>query len=250
MNFDDKTEQSVKIIKEVLGLDKLQDVGIAGAQTRAKGALAAKNAKSVVLLNSMAVFTEKGIAETTVQDLLDAAKISRRTFYKYFRNKVDVLESIYKMSIELLIVRFKKNMSNSQNLGDVVSGCIDVYFDYHAELGSIIQMMQEEAMRSGSPLAPHRMEAQREMISIMDHELMRFQGGRIDPWAYYMLMWALENASMNLLTKTPCEAEDVNRCKNVLMGVASAVLVVNPEDRAPMPAAPEFGLDPFSRKKI
>ena len=248
MSLDEKTERSVKMIKEVLGLEGTQGEGGTGDQSNAKGPLAAKNAKSVVLLNSMAVFTEKGITETTVQDLLDAAKISRRTFYKYFRNKVDVLESIYKMSIELLIARFKKKMSDAHSLGDVVTSCIDVYFDYHAELGSIIQMMQEEAMRSDSPLATHRLAAQKEMISIMDSELMRYQGVRIDPWVYYMLMWALENASMHLLTKTPCEAEDVNRCKNVLRGVASAVLVVNPADRAPMPTAPEFGLDPFAKR--
>lgn len=248
MSLDEKTEQSVRNIKMVLGLDRPEGIGDVGEGGKTKGPLALKNARSVVLLNSMAVFTEKGITETTVQDLLDAAKISRRTFYKYFRNKVDVLESIYKMSIDLLIARFKKRMTSAENLGDVVSSCIDVYFDYHSELGSIIRMMQEEAMRSESPLAPHRLEAQKDMIDIMDNELLRFQGTRIDPWVYYMLMWALENASMHLLTKTPCQPKDVERCKNVLRGVASAVLVTNPADRAPMPTAPEFDVDPFARK--
>lgn len=35
-----------------------------------------------------------------------AANVSRRTFYKYFSNKMEVLESIYHMAVSLLLARF------------------------------------------------------------------------------------------------------------------------------------------------
>ena len=42
--------------------------------------LPGQGAKADVLFNAIGVFASKGIADTTVQDLLDAANISRRTF--------------------------------------------------------------------------------------------------------------------------------------------------------------------------
>jgi len=248
MSLDEKNRQSIENIKTVLGLDQLKQ--ISPDEENVKKPQSLQNAKAMVLLTSMSVFAGKGIAETTVQDLLNAANISRRTFYKYFRNKIDVLESIYVRTGKLLISRFKQKMSDANNMGDVVNASIDAYFDYHAELGSIIRMMEEEAVRSDSPLAPHRLEVQRKIVAMVENELMKFQGVRLDPWVLYSLVWALESASMHLLTETPCEVEDVERCKNVMRGVASAVLVLNPDERSPIPKAVESGRNLFEKSEI
>ena len=67
-------------------------------------------ARAEILIHSMYVFAQRGLARTTVQHLLDAAKVSRRTFYKYFRNKMDVLESIYRIFIDNMLLHFHQEM--------------------------------------------------------------------------------------------------------------------------------------------
>src|SRR4051812_34990074 len=44
-----------------------------------------------ILASAIAVFTKKGAAATRVEDILESAGVARRTFYKYFRSKDDVL---------------------------------------------------------------------------------------------------------------------------------------------------------------
>ena len=101
----------------------------------------------------------QGIAETTVNDLLEAARVSRRTFYKYFAGKLEVLESIYHSAVQLLLARFGGLRSEAGSDEDWLRAMVSLFFDYHLAVGPIIRMMQEEALHAGSPLAAHRQRA-------------------------------------------------------------------------------------------
>ena len=175
-----------------------------------------QGAKSDVLFNSIGVFAHKGIAETTVQDLLDAANISRRTFYKYFKNKVDVLECIYKMASELLTTRFRVEMGHTESLSEFVVRCVDMYFDYHINLGPLVRMMTEEARRSDSPLAAHREALIHEIVELFQDKYSQMVGKRLDPQVFYAIIWGMESASIHVLTETSCSVEEVNRWKLVM----------------------------------
>ncbi len=193
-----------------------------------------QNAKANVLFYSIGVFAKKGIAETTVQDLLEAANVSRRTFYKYFKNKVDVLESIYEIASNMLITRFREEMGQA-SVADFVVRCVGLYFDYHTTLGPLVRMMTEEARRSESPLAQHREKTIDHLVHLFDEKYFEKVGLRLDPQVYYALIWAMESASINLLTNTKCTPEDVERCKNVMAAIAARVMVNNPEEIIPLP---------------
>lgn len=193
-----------------------------------------QNAKANVLFYSIGVFAKKGIAETTVQDLLEAANVSRRTFYKYFKNKVDVLESIYEIASNMLITRFRAEMGQS-SVADFVVRCVSLYFDYHTTLGPLVRMMTEEARRSDSPLAQHREKTIDHLVNLFDDKYFETVGVRLDTQVYYALIWAMESASINLLTNTQCTPEDVERCKNVMAAIAARVMVNNPEEGIPLP---------------
>lgn len=197
-----------------------------------------QGAKSDVLFNSIGVFAHKGIAETTVQDLLDAANISRRTFYKYFKNKVDVLESIYKMAAELLTTRFKLEMSQAQSLSDFVVRCVDMYFDYHINLGPLVRMMTEEARRSDSPLAAHREALIHELVEMFQEKYQETENQRLDPQVFYAIIWGMESASIHVLTETSCSVEEVNRWKLVMRSLAARSLVSDPALRPDLPLEP------------
>jgi len=197
--------------------------------------LPGSGAKSDVLLNAIGVFTCKGIAETTVQDLLDAANISRRTFYKYFKNKVDVLESLYKLTAEILSARIKSERSVTNSLSEFIMSCVDIYFDFHATLGPLLRMMTEEARRSGSPLAPHREASIDNVVSLFDDKYYEVEGAHPDRLALYALIWAIESASIDLLTNTDGSEEVVARYKSVMRAFASRIISPSDDDRPDLP---------------
>ena len=67
------------------------------------GSLRLQLARADIARASIAVFSKLGADATRVEDLLAAADVARRTFYKHFRSKDDVLAAIYEMvSRELL----------------------------------------------------------------------------------------------------------------------------------------------------
>ena len=197
-----------------------------------------QGAKADVLFNSIGVFTSKGIEETTVQDLLDAANISRRTFYKYFKNKVDVLESIYQVAAELLVVRFKAVRKESKSMSEFIVQCVELYFDYHTHLGPLVRMMTEEARRADSPLAAHRQTLLAHIVELFEEKYFEMEGVHLDPKVYYSLIWMMESASMNILANLPCDQSVVEQYKAVMCAISARVAMTSPDQWSTIPGMP------------
>lgn len=179
-------------------------------------------AKVEILVNSLLVFIERGITQVTVQDLLDAARISRRTFYKYFRNKVDVLESLYKLAVDIMVLRYKADVGSAETIEQAARHWVEVYFGYHRDLAPVIRMMQEEAVRMDSPLAPHRTAAMGTVVAIVNQEIRRISGRTIDPLTIQALLWAMEGTSIEFLRRDPMSLPDIAHGKQVISDIVVA----------------------------
>lgn len=191
---------------------------------RDEGSSSRAHARTEILIHSISVFSRRGLERTTVQDLLDAASISRRTFYKYFRNKYDVLESIYRISIDNMMLRFRREAERGRSISEVIRSTCDIYFDYHLSLGPIIRLMMEEARRADSVLAPHRSVAYDTVAAVMQAEMQRVTGRKLDKLVYQTLIWMLESYSLDLLGSSDCSEATVARYKRIMTGIAEAIL--------------------------
>lgn len=181
-------------------------------------------AKTEILLHSMAVFSQKGLEHTTVQDLLDAANISRRTFYKYFSSKIDVLESVYELALGIQLARYESELGEASSLDQVEAKLVDIYFDYQVSVGRIIGIMLEESLRSESPLAKRRVEAQKKAVAIVSAEVARVGGLALDPLQIYALIWAMECTTLHFFNHTQGGYEDVEYCRREMRKLCHAVL--------------------------
>ena len=217
--MDKHEEQELEAVREVVTrvLDTEKDTGHR------------YHARSEILVHAIGVFARRGLERTTVQHLLDAAGISRRTFYKYFRNKLDVLESIYEISVTNMILRFRREVERSRSVNDVIRNMCNIYFDYHLSLGPIIRLMMEEARRADSVLAPHRAQAYDAVATVMQNELFRLTGVKLDLLVHKTLVWTLENYSLYLLNADDCTQQDIDHCKTVMAGIAEAILHSGPD---------------------
>ena len=195
-----------------------EDLGGYGAVAReqggAEGPLVGHLQRTNIQLAAIPVFAGKGLADTTVNDLLAAAKVSRRTFYKYFNNKMDVLEGIYQTAVSLLLARFRDMQHATGSAPAWLRSMVALFFDYHLAVGPIIRLMQEEALRADSPLAAHRQRANLEMLELLS-ERLHDQDAPRDPLTYRALIWALEAASLELLGSAATRAQ-IERAKAVL----------------------------------
>lgn len=170
-------------------------------------------ARTEILLHAMSVFNQQGLEETSVQDLLDAAHISRRTFYKYFSGKIDVLENIYILASRVMIARFESELPRLAARGQLVAGFLSIYFDYQLSVGRIVGLMMEEALRSASPLAPHRRLMLDKVAALLQREFARLGMPAAPYWQLMGLLWALEGASLQLLSGRAQSAADMDACR-------------------------------------
>lgn len=187
-------------------------------------ALARAPAKLEILVNSVIVFVERGFTQVTVQDLLDSANISRRTFYKYFRNKVDVLENLYKLSIDIMVLRYQANIGKATTVADAARHLVEVFFVYHRDLAPVIRMMQEEALRLDSPLARHHTTAINTVVALVNRELKRIAGKQVDPQLLQSLFWAMEGSSITILRGALIEPGQIEHAREVITNMAIASL--------------------------
>lgn len=180
--------------------------------------------RTQIILHSIAIFTQKGVTETTVQDLLEAAQVSRRTFYKYFNDKFDVLQKIYTLSVSMLAKRFNDEMSQTSSLTELISKTVDIYFSYHITMGSLIRIMHEEACRQESPLNSNRIADRTGFSGSFNQQVNRYQKKELSKLNLYSVFWILENASLYLLTETECNESDVDSCKTEMREVIMAIV--------------------------
>ncbi|EPU0256629.1 TetR/AcrR family transcriptional regulator [Pseudomonas aeruginosa] len=161
-----------------------EDLGGYGALARqaaqGEGPLVGHLQRTNIQLAAIPVFTRKGVAETTVNDLLEAA-------------------------------RFGGLRSEAGSDEDWLRAMVSLFFDYHLAVGPIIRMMQEEALHAGSPLAAHRQRAHLKIIELWA-ERLGAQGAAHDALTYRVLIWAMEAASLELLNASdPLELPRVKR---------------------------------------
>ena len=183
-----------------------------------------KFTRTQIILHSIAIFSQKGVADTTVQDLLEASQVSRRTFYKYFKDKFDVLENIYSLSVNMLSKRFVEELEKVSSLSDLINRVVTLYFEYHTSMGSMIRIVHEEACRLESPLNKRRTADREAFVKTFRIHVQKYQTQPCDPMVYYSIFWALENASLYLLTETECSVADIESCKLVMRKIIHAMV--------------------------
>ena len=182
-------------------------------------------ARAEILIHSMQVFAQRGSQRTTVQHLLDASDVSRRTFYKYFRNKMDVLESIYRIFVDNMLLHFHKEVKQASSANDIIRNTTKVYFDYHVSMGPVIKLMMEEARSSDSALAPHRTRAQTLASEVLAVQINRYTGKNYEPLVFLTMLWMLENYSLYIFEDGGFSQERLDQCLRVAVGVAESLVL-------------------------
>src|SRR3954470_9922989 len=84
-------------------------------------------ARGAIVASAMGVFGKLGFAATRVEDLLEAAGIARRTFYKYFSSKEDVLAGIYELTTRELLRALHHAVEVSGDPADAIRLVMEIF---------------------------------------------------------------------------------------------------------------------------
>ncbi|MBZ0234120.1 MAG: TetR/AcrR family transcriptional regulator [Deltaproteobacteria bacterium] len=195
-------------------------------------------ARGMVMQGAAMVFYQKGARAASVEDILAAARISRRTFYRLYESKDDVLLALYKVGTERLVDECARVARERTDPIHVVEGFIDAHLRNATQLGRMVFVLGGEASRQESILHPARMEAHARLVEILTAKTPPH-----DPWLTRGLLLALEGVTRMMLEAcdegrkvTPAA---VARVRRVMLRMATASIAGEGPQVAPVPLPPE-----------
>jgi AcrR family transcriptional regulator len=182
------------------------------------GDLSAQLARNSILTAATRVFARDGITPARVEDILVEAGIARRTFYRYFASKEDVLAALYELWTGDLLraIDASRAAAPDDPLAGIRAG-IDIFIGFFRASGRAVRELVELAMRSDSLLAERRRWARGEIVKIMDAAVWATQRKRLDTFVYYGLLGALEGIALELEGASNAEVERARRVLHALV---------------------------------
>jgi AcrR family transcriptional regulator len=173
--------------------------------TRNVHSVTAHFARSQIVAAAVRAFAAGGIAATRVEDILTEAGIARRTFYKYFANKEEVLAALYEVSTGELVAAIEdaRKRSPDSPLAGIHAG-IDIFFGFYRASPRALRELVELAMRSDSLLAPRRKWLRAEVVRILADIV---GDPTVDRYVYYAMVSAFEGLCLELGDAGPKEFE-------------------------------------------
>ena len=187
------------------------------------GASGRREAQASIINAAVDVFVERGIAATRVADILAAAGVARRTFYKYFDNKHAVLAELYEIITDELVGRITDSVTAGDEPLAAIETALDSYLEVHVSHAAVVRMLIAEAIQRDSPLAPLRAQFRVRVVFAIDAVIAALAGRRLDSMVSVALVSALEGLSLDVLDDGATTA-DVARVKQTILGLIRLTL--------------------------
>lgn len=174
---------------------------------------------SMILNAAIDVFSRLGFTGARVEDILEAAPVSRRTFYKHYDGKEAVLAALYQEATQRLLMAVM--VSGPVTPEDPLEGmwrALDVYFEFHVNNAAFLSVVLQQAARTDSALFPLRRQFRAQLFQLLDAAVAARTGQHHGRLVYVALLAALEGLTLELLSGDMAAA-DVANARAVIRGL-------------------------------
>ena len=198
--------------------------------------------RAMVMRGAAKVFAQRGVRLASIDDILEASRISRRTFYRLYDNKEDVMLELYRLGTDRLVDACRQAVSQETEPLRQIERCIDAHLWAAQELGRLVFVLGGEAQHHESQLHAVRIGVHDALTSLLAAGAAAQAQKSIDPLVFRALVLALEG-----LTRAALEAgdqgrrvspESIARTRKVMIRIASATLFGEGPGIPALPAAP------------
>ncbi|MFT5685924.1 MAG: TetR/AcrR family fatty acid metabolism transcriptional regulator [Myxococcota bacterium] len=173
------------------------------------------------------VFAAKGFHSARISDIARLAGVADGTIYLYFRNKEDLLLSIFEEKMELLIVELRGALDGVTDPVERLKVCARQHFIQLEKYPALAQVLQVELRQSHKFLREYRPEKLWEYLAIFEDIIRDGQTrgsfrSTIDPflaqWAFFgaldelSIQWVLSKRKRFTLQQAADQILDVFLC--------------------------------------
>lgn len=159
------------------------------------------------------VFSRKSVPAATVEDVLAEAGVSRRTFYQFFADKLDLLAALYANRIDFVHAeRLKATAAATGGLDCLLRG-FDVYSSVHAWGAPLVRALASEALRPESPLGPLREVLIDRTVELYCERFEALENRTLDPLLIRSLVLMSEALHLHMVRTTSATGADLERVR-------------------------------------
>jgi len=195
--------------------------------------------RAMVLQGAAKVFAARGVRVPGVDDILEASRISRRTFYRVFEGKEDVLLALYRIGTERLLERCRSALEQEPDPLRQAARCIDAHLQTAREQPRLVFVLGGEAHRQESLLHARRIEVHEALARMMTSRARASLPFPPDELLFRAILLALEGATRLMLEEGDegrnVAPEAFERTRNVMLRIATAAIAGTGPGVAPMP---------------
>lgn len=179
-----------------------------------------------ILAGAAEVFRHKGIEEATVADILVAAGVSRRTFYKVFTSKEDVVVALHRGLSELFMQAMRAAVAESKEGPERMRRCVDVFLLAAQRSSGLMLQLQAEAQRS-ERLGERRKNMFREVVEMIREGFVEQGREPPDPLLLYGLLIGLEGIVRHQLEAGRLADSDLAHAREVMLQMLGGALATD-----------------------
>lgn len=176
-----------------------------------------------ILRGAAKVFGSRGYGATSVEAILEASGVSRRTFYRTFRSKEDVLRVLFENSVGMLLHAVTGAQSRGGTAAERVDRAVEAYVRVHAGAGPLARVLLFEQFSPGSPLARQREEAMARFSELIAAAMAKRGQAAPDPILVRGVVAAINEIAVQMATAHPEGGWDVARAKAAMLRVLTAL---------------------------
>ncbi len=179
-----------------------------------------------ILEGASQALVEHGLRGTSVRHVLEAASVSRRTFYQYFENLEAVLDGLYERQTRLLSQRMEKGIAAGETPRARLSGGLRAFVAHQTTGGRLMRLLQAESQSPDSRLRVRREAALQELVDLLDGAVFDTLAVHLDPWIFRAFMTGIENLLVTVaLEDGVLSPENARRIEEVTGSMLLTLLV-------------------------
>jgi AcrR family transcriptional regulator len=201
--------------------------------------LGEETARAMIIQGAARVFAARGARLATVEDILAAAKVSRRTFYRLYEGKEDVMMALYQIGTQSLVDACRAVMERETDPLRQILGFIDAHLYNSRQLGRLVFVLGGEAQRQESRLHARRLEVHAILTDLLVKSASAHYGINLDPLLCRSALLALEGVTRLVLEEgdegRSVSNAGIERARRVMRRVATATLAGQGAGVAPLP---------------
>lgn len=176
-----------------------------------------------ILRGAAQAFGERGYGATSVEVILEAAQVSRRTFYRAFRSKEDVLRTLFDNSVQMLLGAVRGSVEGRKDRAERAQAAVEAYVRVHANAGPLARVLLLEQFSPDSPLGEQRNRALAAFNTLLTKASAQPGRPAPDPVLVAAIVAGINQVCVQMATEYPQGDWDVDRAKRAILRLLFAL---------------------------